>query len=319
MVLFYFIGIVFFILLQAFFAASEIAFISSSPLRLRHRKETGDLQAAEVYKVMLKPENFLATVLVGINFSVVISTALLTSLLVKMDVANSNIWITCLFTPFVVIFAELVPKDVGRVFREEFSCHTVRWFKILEKTFISISQSIEMINRLLVKLFLRKARPRSLFVTREEIKSLLKEIKRSGVIDRGEQEAIEEVFEFKSDKVIDVYVPWSKMAALDYIQGRGEIIQTVRSRGFTRYPVFKDKQVVGYINIYDIFYNPEQDWREFIRPIPCVDMGTNLYSLFSRMRTNKESIAIVTKAGKPAGIVTLRDLMRAILISIVKM
>jgi putative hemolysin len=314
----YFVAIAFFISLQAFFAASEIGFISTSLLRLRHRKEKGDLRAAEVYKIMLQPERFLATVLVGINFSVVISTALLTSFLVRIGVANINFWVMLLFTPFIVIFAELVPKDIGRHFRDDFSCRTVKVFYLLEKIFIFISVSLEWTNHLLIKIFLRKARVRSLFVTREEIKSLLREVKRTGGIDKGEQEAIEEVFEFKSDRVREVCVPLSKTAAVDYTLPLEEIMRITRAAGFTRYPVFKEKRIIGYLNIYDIFYSPYENWHKFIRPMPVVDIDGNLYEVFSRMKLKKEAVAMVVHSGTVMGIVTLGDLMRAVTTSIIK-
>jgi len=316
-VVLYFIGIVFFLFMQAFFAAGEIAFISSSLMRLRHRKEKGDKRAAQVYRMMARPEKFLATVLVGINLSVVISTALLTALLVSMGVSNGSLWVTALFTPLVVVFAELVPKDIGRYYREEFSCRAIGIFNVFAKAFRPASVGLEAVNRILVRIFIKNAKVRSPFVTREEIRSLLNEIKSEGAIDTGEQQAIEEVIDFKNDKVSQVYVPLVKTAAIGHEASRQDVVNAIGSFGYTRYPVFKGKHIIGYINAYDIFYEPQVDWRRFIRPILRISYDANLYEAFSRLKKKKESIAVIVRGKASYGIVTLRDLMRAIIVSLI--
>ena len=318
MIYLYLVGCLFFLILHAFFAASEISFISSRTLKLRHRQNKGDKVAKQVYELILQPEKFLATTLVGTNVSIVLSTSLLTFFLIKSGVRGSNFWITFIFTPFVVIFAELIPKNIGRFFREDFSYKAVSLIKFFEKLFLLLVQGIEKASKFLVKLFVGEAKPRSLFVTKEEIKLLVKEIERQGGIDKGEKEAIEEVFELRSDRIKDVCVSIKKIVAFDYADSYEAILRIVKEKGFTRYPVFKNKKIVGYINIYDLFYEGGDNWQKLVRPITKIGFNQRIYEAFTRLKSKKESIALVLKGEKDYGIITIQDSVREVITSIIK-
>ena len=307
MVYLYLVGCSVFVILQGFFAASEISFISSSTLKLRHRQGKGDKKARQVYALILKPEEFLATTLVGTNISVVLSTSLLTFFLIRLGVKASNVWITLIFTPFVVIFAELIPKNMGRFFKEDFSCKVVGLILFCEKLFLPLIESIGVLSRFLVKTFLKKQKARSFFVTKEEIKSLVSQIQKEGGIDRGEKEAIDEVFEFRSDKIKDVCVSIKEIAAFDYTDSYARILKAAKEKGFIRYPVFRDKKIIGYINIYDLFYQPGSNWQQLIRPITKLGLNQKLYEAFTLLQAKKESLALILKGKKAYGIITIQD------------
>lgn len=314
----YLVACVGFVILQGFFAASEISFISSRFFKLRYRYNRGDKRAKRVHDLILKPEKFLATTLIGTNVSLVLSSSLLTFSLIQMGVKESNLWITFIFTPFIVIFAELIPKSIGRFFREDYSCKVVNLIAAFEKIFLPVVEVSERASRFLVKAVVKKYRRRSPYVTKEEIKLLIREIEKKGDIDRGEKRAIEEVFEFGSDRIKDFCVRLNKVVAIDYTDSYQTILETVRKSGFTRYPVFKNKSIAGYINIYELFYHPEENWHSLIRPIPKVGWNQKLHGVFSRLTPKQESMAIVLKGNKIYGIITIQDIIREITTSIIK-
>ncbi|MBU2473678.1 MAG: DUF21 domain-containing protein [Candidatus Omnitrophica bacterium] len=318
MIYFYLLGCLGCLILQGFFAASEISLISSRTLVLRHRQNQGDLRAKKVYELLLKPERFLATTLVGTNLSVVISSSLLTFFLIQLGIKSSTLWITFIFTPIVVIFAELIPKNIGRYYREEFSLWACGGISFFEKLFFVLVRSIETLARFLVRIFIKSARYRSPFVTKEEVKSLVKEIEKQGIIDRGEKEAIEEIFEFRIDRIKDVCVDLKKITFFNYDDSYSRLKEIIKTQEFTRYPVLKDKTVVGYVNIYDLFYSPKETWQESIRPIAKIGLNQKLHEIFTVLQAKKEGIALVTKGNKPYGIVTVSDLIREIITSIIK-
>ena len=238
MVYLYLLACLIFVIVQGFFAASEISFMSSPTIKLRHMQNKGDKKANKVYKFILNPERFLVIALIGTNVSVVLSSSLLTFFLINLGIEKSNLWITFIFTPIVVIFAELIPKNIGRFLKEDFSCKAVGLISFFEKLFLPIVKSIEFISKFMVRTFAKKARQRSFFVTKEEIKSLVGEIEKQGGIDKGEKEAIEEVFEFRSDRIKDVCVKDKKIVAFDYTDSYSTILNLVKKFRFTRYPVF---------------------------------------------------------------------------------
>jgi len=314
----YLFGCLCFVVLQGFFSASEISFISSSMLKLRHRQSKGDKSAKQVYDFILNPEEFLIVTLIGTNISVVLSSSFLTFFLIQMGVGASNLWITFIFAPFVVIFAELIPKNIGRFFREDFSCAAAGLIGLFKNLFLPVVKVVEFISKFLLKFFVGKVKHRSPFVTKEEIRLLVKEIESQGGIDKGEKEAIEEVFEFKSDKVKNICVAIKKVAALDYADSYETVLETIKKYNFTRYPVFKNKKAAGYLNVYDLFYEGNKNWQSFVRPIIKVGLNQKLQDTFTRLQAQKESMALVFKGGKIYGIITMEDIVREIITSIVK-
>lgn len=317
MTILYLVGCIFFILLQGFFAGSEIAFISSNILRLRHQQDK-DKKARMVYRLLLKPERFLATVLIGINLSMVISSAFATYFLISRGVENSHIWITFILTPMVVIFAELVPKVIARHYRENLSKRLVGSFKIFERIFYPVISSVEKISMFVVSALLGQGQKKSFFVTREEIRALIAEIEKEGGLEEGEREAIEDIFDFGQTKLKDVCIPLKHIVGIDYTDSREHIFELVKRHGFTRYIIFKNREIVGYLNIFDLFYREYTDWHDLIRPITRVGASQKLYEVFTRLKNKKENIAVVMKGKKDLGIVTLEDLIREILNSIAK-
>lgn len=311
------ISLIFFIL-SGFFSAAEIAFISSSRISLRHKKERKQKGAAKAYNYLLRPDRLLTTILIGVNLSNVLSASILTFLLIKLGIAKSNLWITFLFTPLVVVFADLVPKNVGRFYREDFSCKTVGLIKLFEILFFPLVKFTTFMNFLFKKTFLKKKNKTSFFVTKEEIRLLAEQIQKEGEIDFGERRAIEEVFEFRENKVKDFCLKRKKIVGFDYTDSEQVLLATIKKYNFDRYPVYKNKEIIGYINIYDLFYNPGENWRKLIRPITKIGISQKLYQTFSTLQKKKESIALVIKGNKTYGMITLQDLTREILTSIVE-
>lgn len=311
-----------FFLLQGFFTAAEFSYTSSRHLFLRHRKEKGDRRAEKVYSLIIKPQRFLATTLIGTNISVILSSIFLTLFFIESYKEVSNFWITFLYTPFVVIFAELLPKNIGRVLKEKFSCGTVEIIYFFEKVFSPLILCVDKINNFLFKLFPSSRKNLSPFVSKEEIKALLEEAAEKGAIDLGEKKAIEEAFSFKYGKVGDVCVKMKKVSCLDDNLSRDDVLKIAATCGFTRYPVFSHKKarskISGYINIFDIFYNPQRKWQENIRPLTCVGVNQKLSEVFKVLKEKRETLALVLKGNKPYGIVTLEDIFRQIITSIVK-
>jgi CBS domain containing-hemolysin-like protein len=328
MIYFYLAGCLFFMLLQGFFAAIEISVISASLLKLQHRQNTGDKKAARVYQLRMQPERFLATTLVGINLSLILSSGFLTLSLIHVGLHRSNFWATILFTPLVVIFGELIPKNVGRHFKEDFSCIVVNAFIFFEKLFSPIVNIIEGISKSLIDIFIGKVKKRSLFVTKEEFRYLIKEVEEQGGIDKGEKEAIEEVFELSNKKIKDFCTKINNVDTLEYADSQEKVLAIAKQHNLTRYPVFsakgesasggKNKEIIGYVNIYDLFYEPHKNWQLFVRPLTEVDVNQRLYEIFTALKTKKENIALVLKGKEVYGIVTLQDLIKEIVASIIK-
>ena len=317
MIYLYLLGTIFFFFLQGFFCASEIAFVSTDFLRLQKKKEK-DKKAYILEKILAIPERYFSTILVGTNLSMVISTTLITYFLIKVGIKNSNLWVTFLFTPLVVIFAELFPKNIARYYQEDLAIKIAHLFKFWEALFYPLVISVEKITSLFTGIFLKKKKRKPFFTVKEEIKALIAEVVKEGGLEKGEKEAIEDIFDFVQKKVKDICVPFKKVSTLDYSEPLEKIKEKIQKFKFTRFPVLAQQKIIGYLNIFDLFYQEEKDWRQLIRPISIVGASQKLYEVFSLLKNKKENIAVVMKGKKILGIVTLEDIIKEILTSLSK-
>jgi CBS domain containing-hemolysin-like protein len=143
----------------------------------------------------------------------------------------------------------------------------------------------------------------------------VREIAREGILEEQEREIIDSIFEFTIRRVGDIMVPNKFVVYVDYAEGEDSIKEKSKKYGFIRFPVFKNRELLGMINIFDFFYNVG-DWHNYIRPLRKVDINERLDVAFSQMQPNKESIAAVVKNNKVVGIFTMEDLMEEIVCSI---
>ena len=108
-------------------------------------------------------------------------------------------------------------------------------------------------------------------------------------------------------------VPIKEAICVDYNQTKEEILEKSRQFGFTRLPVFQEKDIKGAVNIFDIFYNDDsKKWQDFIRPLRSVSYDDRLDVVFSLMQPNKEAMVVVLKNDLPLGILTMEDLIEEI-------
>lgn len=301
--------------LEAFFSGSETALVSVNPMKLRHLVEKKDKRAQIVYHLLKRPDRLLATTLVGTNFAVVISSALATFLLSGFFKERGSLIAICLITPLALIFGEIIPKTIFRKKANRVVLRVAPLLEFFQRLFKPVVLITSGIAKSLVFLVNPKGIRKNPFVTREEIKLLVRETALEGILEEQEKEAIDSIFEFTLTHVEDVMTPFKNVVYVNYSEEEDSIKQKSKKYGFIRLPVFKNKELLGLVNIFDLFYN-HGDWRNYIRPLRKVGIDERLDAVFSKMQPNKESMAAVIKNKKVVGIFTMEDLMEEIVCGI---
>ena len=311
----YIIFIALALFLEGFFSGSETALISSNLMRLMHLKEKGGKQAKVAYRLLKRPDRLLATTLVGTNLSVVLSSSLATFLFVRLFKDNGSLIATLVMIPLVLIVGEIIPKVLSRQNANRVVLLAAFPLNLFQKIFAPAVEFVSIFSGLIMRILRVKGPQKNPFITKDEIKALITEIAKEGVLEEQEEETIHKIFEFTLTKTGDVMTPLNRVVSIDYTETVEQIKEKSKNFGFTRLPVFKNKQLEGLINIFDIFYK-DDDWRNFIRPIRQVDVNLRIDGLFSRMKTDKESMTAVVKDNKFVGIVTIEDIMEEVICKI---
>lgn len=325
------------ILLNGFFAGTEMAVVSLNTAKLHKLEEEGNKHAGRLLKLIADPSNFLSTIQIGItlagylgsalaaeNFSGYLVTWLYDDLgfTVLTEGALSVIaivLITLILSYFTLVFGELVPKRIAMQ-------KSYEWAKVAYKAVSGISFVMKPIIRFLsfstnmvLRIMHLKTEAEDENVTEEEIRMMVDIGEERGNIDENEKEWIQNIFDFDDLSVRRVMTQRTDVIAISLEASREEILQTIEESGRSRYPVYGEDldDIVGILYARDFLLaagkGEKTPINELLRPAYFVPESIHADTLFTDMQKKKIHIAvIIDEYGAMEGIVTMEDLMEEI-------
>lgn len=329
------LGIVFLIVLVGFFSASEVAVLSIRKSRMQELADKGDRKAVLVVGFQSNPEQFLATIHVGIIFSLLVASALAGIMgfqnLVPALEASETKWVSefsnwislgviVLSVGFlVVVFGELVPKSLALRFPETVALQVATSIKV----FATIFRIPVKLLTLASNLILAPLKNKSSFVqprmSEEEFKMMLEEGTKAGVIDKTEHELIESIFEFTDTTAKEVMIPRPDVVALNIDMPRERIVKVVLEEGYSRMPVYRDTidNIIGMVYTKDLLglleYRDVIILQDIIRPAHFVPETKKISQIMRDLQQRKLHMAVVIdEFGGMEGIITMEDILEEI-------
>ena len=325
------------ILVNAFFAGTEMAVVSLNSTKLRKLQEEGDKTAGKLLKMVEDSSAFLSTIQVAItlagylgaafageNFAPVLSSWLYNDLgfQVLPQAALNNvaiIIITIILSYFTLVFGELVPKRIALQKSYEFAkvaCGVIRGMAfVLRPVIWLLSVSVNAVLRLLRL----KVEAEEENVTEDEIRMMVDLGGEKGAIDEDEQEWIQNVFDFGDISVREAMTPRSDVNALDIESTDEEIMEMIQESGHSRFPVYEESvdTVLGILNARDYLLDrgtgKKTPLKDLLRSAYFVPETIKADNLFKEMQKEKVHIAIVVdEYGGTEGIITMEDLLEEI-------
>jgi len=306
--------------LSAFFSGSETGLVSLNRIRLRHVIRSGDKRAENLSKLLVRQEGVLAATLIGTNLFNIIAAAVATALLGHKFGSSSPILSTLIVTPILVVFAEVIPKTY---FRLKADTAMLRVCSPLSIATLVLTPFVRLTSLFVGVLFAAtRATRRNLFVTREELKSIVRESAEKGALRVRERDMLHGVLDFSKTVARDVMIPLRQVASIEEKAGIDELKTLVKNRGHTRIPIFRERvdEVIGFINVFDVLYvengveKGDESMYRFIRPIPVVPEIKRLDRLLIEMLRARVPIALVVdELGTCAGIVSVEDIIGEIM------
>lgn len=220
--------------------------------------------------------------------------------------------VSAVLTFLIIMFAEIIPKIYGEKYSNEISLFIVKPLKIITFILKPINYTLNLITKIFVKNSTKNQ------VSEGEIREMAYLGMKEGSIDSYENEVIENVFRMNDITSYDIMEPKNRVVTVSTNAKYDEIIELVQKTGFTRFPVEKDSEVVGLINVKDLFkyYGRERDFNvsKIQRPIIYAPEAMKLSSLEERLKKAKiHMAAIVNEYGDFTGIVTLEDIIEELL------
>ena len=319
------------ILLNAYFAASEIAFISLNDAKIEKQAKEGNKKAKQIYKMLKNPSKFLATIQIGITLAGFLSSAfasdafadklapMLNNLLPMLGTDTwrtiSIILITILLSFFTLVFGELVPKRLAMKYYEKVSFGTIgviRGISFITAPFVKL---LTFSTNIISKIFGVQENEEEI-VTEEEIKMMIDEGEEKGTIDQEEKELLNNVFEFNDTTASEIMTPRIDIFALKISQDLYEVLDELDDYKYSRIPVYEDTidNIKGIILIKDILKDLRDkkkiNIKKLIKEVHFVPESVPIDKLFRQLQRNKMQMAIVIdEYGGTAGLVTMEDIL----------
>lgn len=320
------------ILLNAFFALSEMALMTSRKLRLKQMGETSR-GARKALALAEHPDNLLSTVQIGITAIGVLAGVFggdaigaiiagwLDGSIPFVDRHAEKIGIgiaVTLITAASVIFGELLPKRLALTNPEVIASRVAIPLDMLARVATPVVRLLGRINRGLLRLLGIRDDARNA-ITEEEIQLLVSESHEQGVIDDDERNMMQRVMRLGDRTVESIMTPRTRIMWLDANASYDENLAEMRATPYSRFPVYRgsDADVLGVLEVkslLDTLDGRRGDLFRTLRQALFVSESTHALKLLEIFREEQQSMALVVdEYGDVTGLVTVNDLMGAVI------
>ncbi|MBQ5970049.1 MAG: HlyC/CorC family transporter [Clostridia bacterium] len=325
------------IIVNAFFAMSEIAIISLNDNMIDKLAEDGHKKARQVKKLTNNPSNFLSTIQIGVTLAGFLTSAsaatnfadMLTSgilhLAPRLDPSVvrsvSVVLITIVISYFSLVLGELAPKRIAMQKSEKIAYAVVGILLVFKKLMTPFVRILSASTNLVVRIFGLDPNANEDVMTEEEIRMMVDVGQEKGVIEDQQKEMIDNIFDFDDIPVSDIMTHRTDMMAVEDTDSLKDVVKLSIEEGYSRIPVFHEDpdNIIGIIYIKDLLkyvsssLPKDKGPKDVMRKAYYVPFSKNCGELFNEMGEKRIQMAVVVdEYGGTAGIVTMEDLLEAI-------
>ena len=321
------------ILLNAFFAATEIAVISLNEKKVRAQAEDGDKKAAKILKIIEEPTRFLSAIQVGITLAGFLGSAFaadnfaerLSAFAVRVfsvspayyGVINtvSVILITLILSYFTLVLGELVPKRVAMRHKEKLAnavCGFISGLTVVLKPVIWL---LTASTNGMLRLFGIDPHAKDEAVSEEDIVIMLDAGADEGTLNEDDITYIKNVFKLDRLTAADIMTQRSNMVTVSEHATEQEILSKLATEGYSRIPVYAEdnERVVGILHAREyLLHRADTDFKlsDAFLPLVFVPETIHLDALFRDMqRDQRHMVIVVNEYGHVSGLVTMEDIL----------
>ena len=224
-----------------------------------------------------------------------------------------------IITGLHIVLGELVPKSLAIISSEKIAIYTALPLIMFYKITYPIMWSFNHSTNLVLKIFgISQVDEHEAAHTDEEIKLLVEDSYKHGLIDQTELTFVDNIFDFSEKTVKEIMIPRTDMACIFIEDSFDKIINYALEEQLTRYPLCRDSKdnVIGFIHIKDLYrlkFDGNENIEEIIREIKFVPESLSISELFKTFKNEKSQMAIIIdEFGGTSGLVTIEDILEEI-------
>jgi len=306
------------IVVNGIFSATEIAFLSLNKFELKKEIKNNNKKATKILNLLNDSSTFLSAIQIAItlsgflasafaaeNFASELSSVINISFINKTTLTNILvILITVILSYFTLVFGELVPKKIGMAYSKKISFTMIGPIEIIIKIFKPFINILKSSVDYIIKIFKIK---KAIQKDEDEIKNNIEDTE----LEELEKNLLYNVFEFNDTTIKEIMTKKKDVIAIDTNEETSSIIKKLKKYKYTRFPVTKNGEMIGLINIKDMIinYKQNQNIKDNIRKLISLESNTIIDDAFLLLRSKHEVMAQVTENNKFIGIITIEDIV----------
>nr|VFK27073.1 MAG: Hemolysin, contains CBS domains [Candidatus Kentron sp. MB]VFK31388.1 MAG: Hemolysin, contains CBS domains [Candidatus Kentron sp. MB]VFK75460.1 MAG: Hemolysin, contains CBS domains [Candidatus Kentron sp. MB] len=307
------------LLMKGFFSGTEIALVNSDKLRLYHKANQGHKGAKLVLKLFETPDVLLGTTLVGTNISTIALTTIAAVLMIRYFGPLGDLYAVLIFTPLLLILGEIVPKSIYQQKSDTIAPVVVYPLRMFSWLFYPLVFIFSRVARLAARLLGGGKTDQNVFITREQVRTLMEMAERGSNVDAFDRGRIRRVIRFAETTVGEAMIPIAEVAAINRDRPTREVITLVRRRGYNRLPVYERNisNIIGIITLttWDLMVRElaEKPLEKLIKPAHYCSALQTIDELLPILRKREDHMAIVVdEFGSATGIITMEDILEEV-------
>ncbi len=322
------------ILINGFFAGSEMAIVTQNDNRIRKLADEGSSAAKKLLNIVENKSQMLATIQVSITLAGFLSSAfaadkIASRLYLFVDPTLQKLWlqtlfvvlITILVSYFSLVLGELLPKRLAMRDPEKTSLKVVSILLFFDVLFRPFTKFLNWSTNGILRMFGIDPREVQDTVTEDEIRILAEAGVDTGDLPAEDALFIDNIFAFDDKDVGEIMTPRLSISAISADSSYDDAVSFAANAHFSRFPVYEDDldNIVGTLFLKDLMRVPAGkrgdsfDLHEIMRNAYFVPEGKQIDVLFREMKSKHISMAIVVdEYGGTEGLITMEDLLEEI-------
>ncbi len=320
------------VVLNGFFAMSELAVVSARPARLEALARKGGRGARLALALSRDPGRMLSTVQIGITLVGIVAGAFGGATLAEpLDDALARVpglaplsaeiaytLVIAAITYLSLIIGELVPKHLALRAPERVAVLVAPVIDLLSRVSTPAVWLLETSSRLVLRLLGSEVQPRET-VTEEEVRTLIAEGTRTGVFHQQEQEMIGRVLRLADRPLRAIMTPRVELVWLDVEDEPAKIARQIQESGHSRFVIGQGglDDVLGVLHVRSLLEaclaGRPLDLRAAVRPALILHDAMPVLRALEAIRQARVSLALVVdEYGEVEGLVTVDDVLEAV-------
>ena len=320
------------ILINGFFSAAEMAFVSINKIQLDNDIKQENKKAKRVKKLLENSSNVLAVIQISITVIGFLSSAFaaetlaeklaqVVAPLIPLSLSSTEtiliILVTLVLSFFTLILGELVPKRIALASPQKVAYSCSLPISIFQKIFYPIVILLSATTNFVCKLLGIKKKTDDT-ITENEIISIISRGRSEGIIDMEEEDLLLKVFKFDDTTAQKVMTPREKVIAIDTYTSEKALLHIIKNCNFSRIPVYKDRMdnIVGILVVKELLIrysqNGKLDYKTAMHQPYFVDINDKIDDIFRMMQSEKQAMVVVKDENRMAGVITLKDAVEEI-------